>query len=272
MEDSADAAVPALRLAVLGDLDGIHTQRWLGFFAARGHELHAISFYPPSTPCPASVTVHVLRQRPPGKAPAADAAQPRLAALRRLLPPSFERLVQYNRYARAGLARVVTEIDPDVFQAHFVVEHGFYGTAARFHPYVVSAWGSDIFLAPRSPLGREIAKWALKSADLVTVNDPEMGRRVVGLGVAPERVALVRLGVDPDFLAEPPRSVNHGDVSPEPTFISDRALEPLYNVDAVIEAFARARSKAPDARLLIANDGRERRSLAALVHRLGLTA
>ena len=37
-----------LRLCVVGDLDGVHTQSWLRYFVERGHEMHAISYYPPA--------------------------------------------------------------------------------------------------------------------------------------------------------------------------------------------------------------------------------
>src|SRR5439155_14497771 len=147
-----------LRIAVLGDLDGLHTRRWLAFFSARGHEVHAISFYPPGL-TPASVHVHVLREAAAASPLGRQSEQSgRLLPLRRYVPPSLERLVQYMRYARAGLARTVHEIAPDILQAHFLVEHGFYGAAVRFHPYVVSAWGSDVFRAPNTLPGRLIAR------------------------------------------------------------------------------------------------------------------
>ena len=31
-----------LRLAYLADPNSVHTQRWIGFFAARGHEVHLL--------------------------------------------------------------------------------------------------------------------------------------------------------------------------------------------------------------------------------------
>ena len=70
-----------------------------------------------------------------------------------MIPVGFMRLVHAARYARAGLRRVVREIAPDVLHAHYVVEHGFYGLVAGFHPYVVTAWGSDVLVEPvRDPI------------------------------------------------------------------------------------------------------------------------
>jgi len=264
VEEAPDGRRP-LRIAVLGDLNGLHTRRWLAFFTGRGHEVHAISFYPPASP-PDGVKVHALRDRAaPG--PASENAGRPASTLRQRLPPTAERLIQYVRYARAGLRRVVREISPDVFQAHFAAEHGFYGTAAGFHPYVVSCWGSDIFRVPATPAGRLIVRRALRAADVVTVNDPEMASRSAALGARRERLVIARLGIDPAFL-EPLTSVNEGDSSEHLIVLSDRALEPLYNIEAVIRGFALVADSLPSARLVVANDGSDRGRLEALVREL----
>ncbi len=263
-----------MRIAVLGDLDGAHTRRWLRVFIERGHDVHAVSFYPPRTPV-SGVTLHVLRPayrtgRPAAGAPASPSRALAGKGIERFVPPSAARLVHAFRYARAGLGRTVEAIGPDIFHAHYVVEHGFYGAFAGFHPYVVSAWGSDLFRAPGTPAGRLIAGYALRHADFVTANDPALARRAGSLGGDPEKVAVIRLGIDRLFLEPPPPSVNLRAAGADPlTVISDRALEPLYNVDAVIRAFARARRQMPSARLLVANDGSQRSRLEALARDLG---
>jgi hypothetical protein len=202
-----------LRIAVLGDFDGPHTRRWLRVFVERGHDVHAIAYYQPRNELP-SVKLHVLRGTP-----AAASGQVQGGTV--------------SCYMRAGLKRTLREIEPDVFHAHYAVEHGFYGAFAGFHPYVVSCWGSDIHVESHKPAGRLIARYALGRADLVTANDPAMARRVVELGVP-------------------------------------RALEPLYNVDVIIRAFAQLHSRLPTAQLLIAHDGSERPRLEAMAQALGL--
>jgi glycosyltransferase involved in cell wall biosynthesis len=61
-----------------------------------------------------------------------------------------------------------------------------------------------------------------------------------------------------------------GGAGAPPAVISDRALEPLYNVDTIIRAFATVRAEVPEARLVIANDGSQRRRLESLARELGL--
>jgi glycosyltransferase involved in cell wall biosynthesis len=55
-----------------------------------------------------------------------------------------------------------------------------------------------------------------------------------------------------------------------PWFLSNRNLEPMYNVECVIRAFAIVQTHAPDATLTIVGDGSERDHLERLVADLGL--
>lgn len=55
-----------------------------------------------------------------------------------------------------------------------------------------------------------------------------------------------------------------------PVFLANRNLEPLYNVGCVLRAFALVQQRFPDARLVVAGDGSERRRLERLASGLNL--
>ena len=55
-----------------------------------------------------------------------------------------------------------------------------------------------------------------------------------------------------------------------PVFLTSRLLEPLYNVECVLQAFALIQKRVPDARLIVAGDGSQRRRLEALARELTL--
>ncbi|MGQ0646359.1 MAG: glycosyltransferase family 4 protein [Gemmatimonadaceae bacterium] len=55
-----------------------------------------------------------------------------------------------------------------------------------------------------------------------------------------------------------------------PIFLSNRNLEPLYNVECTLRAFAIIQHELPDARLIVAGDGSQRAALEALVDDLSL--
>jgi glycosyltransferase involved in cell wall biosynthesis len=265
-----------LRICVVGDLDGVHTHRWVRWFVERGHELHAVSYYQPRRP-PPGVTVHALvggsvSTALPG-GPGRAGWRPAARRLAEAVSPSLWRLVNGLRYQRRGLGRAIDSVAPDVVHAHYVVEHGFYAALAGRRPLVVTAWGSDVLVAPRcSPLARAIARYALRRADLVTSNNEYMAQRLVELGAPAERVVLVVLGADAFFLERPGVSVNLRPSSETPpTVISVRSLDSrLYNVDVILRAMALVRKRVPDARLLVAGEGRLRVRLERLALRLGL--
>jgi glycosyltransferase involved in cell wall biosynthesis len=278
---SESRVIPPLRIAVLGDFEGMHTRRWLEVFVERGHEVHAISYYWPRAHLP-GVHVHSLKPPPSAKAEGFWTERPEdsppakrgglLSKLRGVVPPNVQRHLNAMRYRRAGLTRVLDEIKPDVFHAHYAVEHGFYGSKAGFHPYVVSTWGSDLLVESHTPLGRSIAKRALHAADLVTGNDDSLVRRAVELGVPPERSVLIHLGIDRIFLEAGAQSVNlQPAAGDERVVISTRAHEPLYNLDVLLRAFAMANTPEHKARLIVAGTGSQQQALQRIARELNIT-
>jgi glycosyltransferase involved in cell wall biosynthesis len=257
-----------LRIAVLADFEGPHPRRWLDAMVRRGHEMHAISFYRPTVELP-GVRLHALKDGPASL----DGAGPNRAtgALRRL-PASLLRYGHALRYSRAGLRGLLRDLAPDVLHAHYVVEHGFYGALAGFHPYVVSGWGSDLYREPSRPQGWLAAKWALTQADVVTANEAAMADRLQDLGVPPDKIEIVRIGaVDELFLSPEPPSINRDARFGLPfTLISDRALEPLYNVDVILRSFVAVHERWPQARLIVVHDGSQRQRLEGLARELGI--
>ena len=262
-----------LRLCVFGDLESIHTRRWMQPFVARGHELHAVSYYPPSVPLE-GVTVHALHpQHPPhGDQTPSPAAPPR--RLTATLPPTALRLINALRYRQRGLSTAIRRIQPHLLHSHYVVEYGFFAATTGFHPLVVTAWGSDILVAAQSsPLARLIARYTLRRADLVTSNNGYMTRKIIDLGVPADKTATIVLGADRFFLEQPDASVNARDPDPgyPPTVISTRSLDsPLYEIDTVLRAMAVVRRRLQTAQLLVAGSGRLQPALQKLAQDLGL--
>lgn len=252
-----------LRIAVLGDFDGIHTRSWVRWFVERGYDIHGVSFYPPADP-PPGVMMHALRER---RAPVPEGGRADAGARR--MPAGIARLAHGVRYRAAGLRRAVREIAPDVFHAHYVVEHGFYGALAGVRPYVVTAWGSDVLVEPsRDRLSRMIARWTMSRADAVTSNNAWMAERAVALGAPRERVHVVTLGAERYDTERAGASVNRRGRAPDeaPVIISTRAHEPLYNIGEIIEAYGRvARGRA--ARLVVAHGGTLTAALEQRAHR-----
>lgn len=255
------AAGDRLRIAVLADFEGPHARSWLRWFIARGHDVHAISFYPPSAPVEGA-TMHALSGG--GKRVSGSGRRETGSGITGRVPRGIARLAHAIRYRRAGLARVVRAIAPDVMHGHFLVEHGFYGMFAGARPYVATAWGSDVLVEPRrDPVSRLIAMYVARRADLVTSNNAYMAERIVALGAKRERVHVVTLGADRYDLERADASVN---VAPpqqgrQRIVLSTRAHERLYNIGEIIDAYAQVVRSRPDVRLVVAHGGSQTAAL-----------
>lgn len=190
-------------LLLLGDATSPHVKRWAGYFAGRGWQVHVASFRATTSP---DYTVHHLQGGLPGRLGYLTAV-PRLRALVRALRPAL-------------------------VHAHYATSYGLMGALAGHHPYVISAWGSDLNeFGQAGAWQRAVLRFSFDRADMVTgvVQDLVDKARAIGSGRA--RWELTPFGVDttvfsPD--ATVPRARVIGSVRP---------LEQRYGLDLLIEAF-----------------------------------
>ena len=57
---------------------------------------------------------------------------------------------------------------PDILHAHFATSYALVAALAGFHPFIVSVWGSDIYLYPqKSRLNRAVVEYSLHKADKI---------------------------------------------------------------------------------------------------------
>ncbi|MCB1136725.1 MAG: glycosyltransferase, partial [Chlamydiia bacterium] len=127
--------------------------------------------------------------------------------------------------------------------------HGVYGylpalaTLCKSGPYIATPMGGDIYFKeqlPRSYCLEALMRRTLRRADIVTVKSDQMAARVKELGVHPQRIALINWGVDTTLFHPDPsqRDPEH------PILLSPRAMEPLYQIDRIIQAFAKVSASA----------------------------
>lgn len=137
-----------LKICYLANARSIHTVRWAQHFAAAGHDVTVVSFEPAKID---GVTVLAL--------------------------PTFGPSRHLNVLAAAASAQIVLErLAPQIVHAHYVTSYGLAGALlGRYRPLIVSAWGSDVFTAPRtSRLYKRLVHFVLSRADVVTSVAPHM--------------------------------------------------------------------------------------------------
>jgi len=245
-----------LRLCFIASGVSIHTKRWVNYFARRGHEVHLISssFAEGYEGFDSSVQIHPLIR-----------LLPQIWMLSGY-PSGILWLFQVRRLAK--------EIEPDIMHAHYIGVPAYLGIASGCHPLILSAWGSDILIAPENSLiYRFLTKQALKRADSIICVSPTLKEEVIKLGAAPEKVEVIPMGVETQKFRPALRSntlLRELGIADSPVVISTRNLRPIYDVETLIRAIPLVLQQIPEARFIVAGEGEQRAYLENMAQTLGI--
>ncbi len=166
------------------------------------------------------------------------------------------------------LKKEMAKLGPDLVNAHFIPNYGFISALAGARPLAVTTWGSDVLISPhKSFLHKARARWALSKAGLVTADSRSAAVEVLYLGVHKDKLLVRPMGVERTFVEEGKKRV----LSPKAslTILSCRRLEKLYDVETLIRALARLKSR-QNWRALIVGTGSQKPQLEDLTSRLGI--
>jgi len=243
-----------MRICYIGST-GIHTRRWVEYFAGAGHEVHLVTSEQEPELDIENVTLHVLKR-----------FGPKTRAINYLIN-TLPLLRQFKR--------LIKKIVPDIVHAHYIMETAFLGALSDFHPFVVTAWGSDVLVTPReSRMARLIAKYVLKRADLVTCDAEHIQKPLIQLGAAPQKIKLIYFGVDTKKFK--PRQKDEKlakelGILNSPTVISLRHLEPLYDIETLLASVPLVLEEVPEAKFVLLGRGSLETKLKELSQSLGVS-
>ena len=210
-----------LSLAFIGNPGHILVQRWVTFFARRGHTVAVLEGFGNRASAELDERIRVVRYDARG-----SVRLPFASAL----------------HARRAVRGILRQLKPDVVHAHTVRPYGWQAGLAGYHPYVVSTWGSDVLLPPPGWRARFWQRRTLSEADLVTAVSPYMGAAAIRGGAVADRVVEIQFGVDTRRYVPatvPSASLRRLGIDERPFVFSPRAVKPLYNHETILEAFAR---------------------------------
>lgn len=210
-----------MRILYLGWADHVHVSRWAECFAGMGHKVAVLSTRPGSIP-----GVTVLNFRTKNMRTSIQAKE----------------LAFHKRLFRA-----------DLIHAHWA-SFGYLPSYINARPYIVTAWGSDIYrLNEFDEEGRQAIISGLKGADLITADSHDLKKAIAELGVVASRIEVIQWGVDtglfmPDLDAR--RLKQQLCISGGKVVYSPRGIGDVYNNDVVLKAFAEVLKEQPETTLV----------------------
>lgn len=177
--------------------------------------------------------------------------------------PKVKKLVYLK--AVPQVREFIKSFKPDIIHAHYATSYGLLGGATKFHPFLISIWGSDIQSFPqRSPLHNWVISSILKKADhLLTTSHALQTDLKHRFGMDSDRIPF---GIDINQFTP---KTNHNKQK-KLVFGTVKALEEVYGIDILIRAFAQFRALFPSepSTLLIFGKGSKEAELKTLAKEL----
>jgi glycosyltransferase involved in cell wall biosynthesis len=236
-----------MRICYIAEAISIHTQRWVKYFADRGYEVHLISPMPLGDGDIGNAELHVLKRFPP---------QIRIISF----------VINLLLYV-VQIRQLIRKIKPHILHAHFITDCGFWGALSGFHPFVLSAWGSDILVWPnKSRIYRSMVGFALKRADLILATGENMIEPMIKLGADISKINYILHGsVDTKkFIPKDKSQKEEYRIFDSPVVMSIRSLDPIYDLETLIRSIPLALEQIPEVKFIIAGEGVQKNYLKDL--------
>lgn len=229
-----------MKVLLLAPSKSIHTHKWASFYKEQGIDVTVVTFKD-----------HYSER---------NAQEIDTVVLPKFLPGKLSYIMSV-----VSLKKVLSTYKPDILHAHFASSYGFIGALARYHPFFVSVWGTDVYQFPqKNTVNRKLLEYTLRQADVVCSTSKAMGEETKKYTNKP--IEITPFGVDlTKFKRLHIRGTN------ETIMIGTvKSLSDNYGIGDIIRAFSEVHSTYSHTRLLIVGDGPQRAEYEEMVKQLGL--
>ena len=243
-----------MKICYIADAADIHTQKWVRYFADKGHEVHLVSFQ--SLPAPIyGVHLYILKE---------------LCGKVKLCKYTINALFVFQQ-----INKLLKQINPDIVHGHSIRDHTIITGLTGFHPFIVTPWGSDIFIySKESKIMKYMIPFTLRNSDLITCDGQNTKEAMINMGIESEKISMIRFGVDTrKFDSSSFRNdeiKNNLKIYDSPVVISTRRLGYVHNVETLINAIPLVLKEIPDTKFIIAGEGEQKKHLINLAKSLNV--
>lgn len=221
-----------MKICFIAGANSTHSYRWINYFVQNGHDVDWISLGSKLKVKPEGFKFYLLKKGGP-----------------RILRP-----FSYLREIR----RILKKNKPDILHVHQAWGSGLLGALSGTKPFVLTVWGSDVLIVPRNIIRRQLVKYTLRKADLITCDAEHVKKVMIGFGVPENKIKVINFGVETDRYCpgiKDDKLASILRVNGSPVIISLRSLREIYDVQSLVESVPDVLQEFPNAIFIIAGDG-----------------
>lgn len=230
-----------MKICFLAAGSSIHSKKWIEYFAQKGHDVFWISVAPFTEGEVKGVKTYCLKG---------------------------------NFFSNSIHARqLIKKIQPDIVHAHYAGINGFMAAFSGFHPFILTAWGSDVLITAKNKIKAVFIKFALDKADLITCDAEHLKNAMIKMGVLEAKIRIICFGIDTQKFRPRNKELlkEKVGVSNCSTVISLRNFDPVYDIETLIKAVLLILKEIPRTRFLIGGRGPEEKKLKNLAKSLNVS-
>jgi glycosyltransferase involved in cell wall biosynthesis len=235
-----------MKICFLADIRSIHTQRWISFFAQRYDTFLVSIDYPED--------LHRVEEAK------------KYFSQNGVTVYTISKSIPNIIFSPFIVKKILNKIHPDLIHAHFVTQYGFLGAFSNHHPFILTAWGTDVLIDPKkSLLLRTIIKFAIRKADIITCDGENTKNALVGLGARISKIKHIYFGVDTNkfnpIKADRDLFTSKFGFHNVKVVIYLRGFEPVYDAETIIKAIPKIVENIPQVKFLLAGSGSQMENL-----------
>ena len=239
-----------MKLCFIGNGD-LHILRWIKYFAEKGHEVSLITL------CDVvpfdGISVFNLEHY--------DFFNPK----------NIIRVWQLIN----KIKKIIKDIKPDIIHVHQILSIAYIIPFVKFHPYILSAWGSDILIRTNEKkIYSLLASNAIKKADLLHCDGFKTWGAFEKLGGSFEKILQIYFGTDTNNFNPQKRCNelrNQLGIGHSLMIISTRNFRPICNIETIIRAIPIVIKEIPDTKFIIGSSGPQKEELEKLTSDLNVS-
>jgi glycosyltransferase involved in cell wall biosynthesis len=242
------------RILILSDVNSSHTQKWCIALSLSGHNIGIFSL-----------------------TSSKDAWHEKYQNIKIFYGASFSDNLFYSssinklKYLTtlSQLKGIIREFNPSILHAHYATSYGLLGALTGFHPFLISAWGTDIMEFPyKSWFHRWIIKYNFKKCDQILATSNVLANHAKKF--TRKKIKNIPFGVElQKFVQKKVESIfSKNDV----VIGVVKSMEEIYGIDLVIKAFEILTNKYPNLnlKLLLVGSGSRAEEYKQLVKKLNI--